>query len=50
MTVDPFPLERRARVYAALGAKEQLQLDRFEGGHRWNGTVAYPLLDKVLKA
>ena len=36
-------------AYAALGAEDQLQVDLFEGGHRWNGHVAYPLLDKVLK-
>jgi len=42
-------LERIGRAYTALDAKEQLQVDRFEGGHRWNGAAAYPLLDKVLK-
>jgi dienelactone hydrolase len=42
-------LERIGRAYKALGAKEQLQVERFDGGHRWNGQKAYVLLDKVLK-
>ena len=33
----------------AAGAQGQLHIDRFEGGHRWSGKVAAPLLDKVLK-
>src|SRR5208283_3386519 len=37
-------LKRMDKVYTALGAKELLQVDRFEGGHRWNGQVAFPLL------
>ncbi len=37
------------RAYAAFGAEDRLQIDRFEGGHRWNGRLAYPLLDKVLQ-
>ena len=32
-----------------LGAKQNLVFDRFEGGHRWNGAVAYPLFENVLK-
>jgi dienelactone hydrolase len=43
-------LERIGRAYAALGASEQLQVDRFEGGHRWNGQRAYRLLEKVLQS
>jgi dienelactone hydrolase len=41
-------LTRMRRAYKALGAEDQLQVDRFEGGHEWNGKVAYPLLEKVL--
>ncbi len=41
--------ERIERVYAALGAAEQLTRDDFDGTHRWNGVKAYPLLDRVLK-
>lgn len=47
--IDP-ALERMRRAYQAFGALDNLQVDSFEGGHRWNGVVAYPLLDKVLKA
>jgi dienelactone hydrolase len=42
--------ERLGRAYTALQAKDQLEIDRFEGGHRWNGGLGYRLLDKVLKA
>jgi len=42
-------LTRIARAYAALGAKENLLVDRFEGGHQWHGTEAVRLLDKVLR-
>ena len=35
-------------AYKALGAEDQLQVDRFEGGHEWSGRVAYPLLEKAL--
>lgn len=41
-------LVRIRRAYQALDASERLLLDRFEGGHVWNGKAAYPLLDKVL--
>lgn len=46
--IDP-ALRRLRRPYAALGAADQLHVDRFEGGHRWNGVQAYPLLDQVLR-
>jgi dienelactone hydrolase len=39
---------RMRRAYKALGAQDRLQVNRFEGGHVWNGKAAYPLLDKVL--
>jgi hypothetical protein len=41
-------LERMQRAYRALGAADALQVDRFEGGHRWSGRLAYPLLEKTL--
>jgi dienelactone hydrolase len=41
-------LERLRRAYRALGAEENLQVDRFDGGHEWSGRVAYALLEKVL--
>jgi dienelactone hydrolase len=41
-------LTRIRRAYSALGAEERLHVDRFEGGHVWNGKVAYPLLDRIL--
>jgi len=42
-------LKRMRRAYRALGAEDELQVDRFDGGHRWNGELAYRLLDKALK-
>jgi dienelactone hydrolase len=41
--------ERLQRVYKALGAEDQLHFDRFEGGHRWSGQIAFPEFDKVLR-
>ncbi len=41
-------LTRIRRAYKALDAEERLIVDRFEGGHVWNGKEAYPLLKKVL--
>ncbi|OAI41304.1 hypothetical protein AYO40_03350 [Planctomycetaceae bacterium SCGC AG-212-D15] len=41
-------LGRMRRAYKALDAEDRLQVDRHEGGHVWNGKVAYPLIDKVL--
>lgn len=43
-------LERIRRAYQAYGAKDRLIVDRFDGGHRWNGKVAVPLMDKLLKS
>jgi dienelactone hydrolase len=41
--------QRRMRLaYKALGAEDRLLVDRFEGGHRWNGELAYPQLEKIL--
>ena len=42
-------LERMRRAYRALSAEGQLKVDFFQGGHRWNGRLAYPLLEKVLQ-
>jgi dienelactone hydrolase len=41
--------KRIGRAYAALEAKDQFQVDRFDGEHRWNGERAYRLLEEVLK-
>jgi len=43
-------LGRMERAYRSLGAEKELLVDRFDGGHRWNGTAAYRLLGRVLKA
>ena len=36
-------------IYRAYGAEKDLRFDDFEGGHRWNGKIAFPLFDSVLK-
>lgn len=41
--------DRLRRAYRSLGAADQLHFDRFEGWHVWNGKVAFPLFDDVLK-
>jgi dienelactone hydrolase len=41
-------LQRIRRAYSAYGAEQELRVDRFEGGHRWNGEVAQSILAKVL--
>lgn len=41
--------QRLERVYKALGMEDRLHFDNFEGGHQWNGRVAYPIFDKVLR-
>ena len=43
-------LIRMRRVYLALGAEAEIQVERFSGGHEWRGTQAYPLLSRVLGA
>ena len=40
--------KRLQNAYRALGMEKNLVFDRFEGGHRWNGAVAYPLFAKIL--
>ena len=42
-------LERMRPAWRAHGAADALEVDSFDGGHRWNGVKAYPLLDRVLK-
>lgn len=42
-------LERMRRAWSAYGAAERLQVDSFDGGHRWNGDKAYPLLMATLR-
>src|SRR5262249_8354720 len=41
-------LVRMRHAWKALGAEDRLAVDRFDGGHQWNGKAAYPLLEKVL--
>jgi dienelactone hydrolase len=40
---------RLAAVYDALGAAERLEHDVFQGGHRWNGDLAHPFLERWLQ-
>ena len=40
---------RLKRAYKAFHAIDDLQFDRFEGGHVWSGRLAFPLFDRVLK-
>lgn len=41
---------RLQRAYQAYGALNQLHFDEFDGGHQWNGRVAFPVFDEALKA
>ena len=41
-------LERIRRTYRAFRAEDALQVDSFDGGHRWNGVKAYPFLARYL--
>jgi len=41
-------LERMRRAYQAFSAEDALQVDSFDGDHRWNGVKAYPLLATCL--
>jgi hypothetical protein len=36
-------------AWNALRAPASLELESFDGAHRWNGVRAYPLLAKILK-
>jgi hypothetical protein len=41
-------LARIRRAYRAFAAEDLLYVDRFTGGHQWNGRVAYPVLERVI--
>ncbi len=41
-------LVRMRRAYKAWDAEDRLLVDRFKGGHRWNGEAAYRLLESRL--
>ncbi|HQU42604.1 MAG TPA: prolyl oligopeptidase family serine peptidase, partial [Pirellulales bacterium] len=41
-------LARLQRAYRAMGAADQLEVDRFEGGHEWSGRLGFPMLEKTL--
>jgi hypothetical protein len=41
-------LARIGRAYDAMGQKDHLVVDRFEGGHQWHGEAAYQWLEKTL--
>jgi hypothetical protein len=45
----PGAMERMRRAWGAFDALANLQVDSFDGKHRWNGVTAYPLLASVLK-
>ncbi len=45
----PPAFERMRSVWSALGAADHLEADSFDGGHRWSGAKAFPLLAAVLK-
>jgi dienelactone hydrolase len=45
----PPALERMRRAWSSFGADSDLDVDSFEGGHRWSGVKAYPLLARVLQ-
>jgi len=42
-------MDRIRAVYAALGAADKVETDSFDGGHRWNGAKAYPMLSSILR-
>lgn len=42
-------LERMKRAYAAFDAAEELQVDRFNGGHQFSGRLGFPLMKEILK-
>ena len=39
---------RLQRAYTAAGQAKAIQFCHFEGGHRWDGATALPMLKKVL--
>lgn len=44
----PPALDQLRRAWSSYGATDQLDVDSFDGGHRWSGVKAHPLLAKVL--
>ena len=42
--------QRLERAYKAYRKRDALRFDYYDGGHRWNGEIAFPLFDRVLKA
>jgi len=42
-------MQRMQRAYSAFAENDELNRDCFEGGHRWNGDLAFPLFDRVLQ-
>jgi dienelactone hydrolase len=42
-------LQRIRRAYHSLGAAHNLEVDFFDGEHRWNGARAYPFLEGILR-
>lgn len=45
----PPALAKMRRVWSALNAPDALDVDSFDGAHRWNGVKAYPLLERLLR-
>lgn len=41
-------LARITRTYRALDAVDKLEVDRFEGGHKWSGRLGFPMLERIL--
>jgi hypothetical protein len=41
---------RMQKAYRAMGAEEKLIIDRFDGGHRWHGEVAYAALRRLFES
>ena len=41
--------QRLEMIYSAYRQPKHLHYDHFKGGHRWNGEIAFPLFDEVLK-
>ncbi len=44
----PGAWKRIQRAYKALGVKEHLRMDSFDGAHRWNGVKVESVLASVL--
>ncbi|MBL8825982.1 MAG: hypothetical protein JNM18_03290 [Planctomycetaceae bacterium] len=50
--IDPVWVERAWQrmqsAYQSFGQSDRLQIDRFNGGHRWNGQIAQKILRDIL--